>query len=214
LGSLCAMHFIWGLCRRALSFVRVVTSRAVAAVRSFTRPLSGKGFRPVLLVGAPVVALAATMFGYLHLASASAPASASSRHPVRRTGPHDWWGTAVGTVSPVGSFVDDAARTRWYATLLFDAPHPQGGRTGGGHYVHGSSTGACGGATNGADQYVARESGGDPGAVNQGTGAYGCYQIMPGTWGASCSDLGPQSGSSATTQAQCASRLPASAWAG
>ena len=191
-----------------------MTSHAVAAVRLFTRPLSGKGLRPVLLVGAPLVALAGTTFGYLHLGGAGTPASASSQHPGRRSGPHDWWGTAVGTASPAGSFVDDAARTRWFATLLFDAPHSQGVRTGGGHFVPGSSTGACGGATNGADQYIARESGGDPSAVNQGSGAYGCYQIMPSTWAANCSDLGSQSGSSASTQAQCASRLPPSAWAG
>lgn len=75
-----------------------------------------------------------------------------------------------------------------------------------------TSTGACGGATNGADQFIGRESGGDPSAQNP-SGAYGCYQIMPGTWAGSCSDLGPEMGASADVQAQCASRLPMSAWA-
>jgi len=75
------------------------------------------------------------------------------------------------------------------------------------------SVGACGGATNGADQFIARESGGNPGIWNAGgSGAYGCYQIMPGTWSSSCGDLGAEVGSSAATQAQCASRLPLSAW--
>lgn len=78
-----------------------------------------------------------------------------------------------------------------------------------------ASTGQCGGATNGADQYINRESGGNPGIYNAGgSGAYGCYQIMPGTWQASCSDLGGEIGSSASAQAECASRLPLSAWNG
>ncbi len=207
------MHFIWGLCRRARNSIRLVTSRVIGTVRPIARPRSGKGARPVLLVGAPLVALAATAFGFLHIGASSRPAYASSRHDSRRAGPGDWWSTTVGRASSIGQFVDDAARNQWYATLLFDAPHPQPVRSGA-HYAHGSSTGACGGATNGADQYIARESGGDPGAVNSGSGAYGCYQIMPSTWAASCSDLGSQSGSSASTQAQCASRLPSSAWAG
>lgn len=76
-----------------------------------------------------------------------------------------------------------------------------------------SSTGACGGATNGADAFIARESGGNPSIFNsQGSGAYGCYQIMPGTWAGSCADLGPQIGAPASVQAACASRLPLSAW--
>lgn len=75
--------------------------------------------------------------------------------------------------------------------------------------------GPCGGATNGADAYIARESGGDPAVHNAGgSGAYGCYQIMPATWASSCSDLGPLEGSSAQAQAACASRLPLSAWGG
>jgi len=207
------MHYIWGLCRRALTFVRLIPSRAIGTVRLLARPLSGKGSRPVLLVGAPLLAIAATAFGFLHIGGSSRPAYASSRRVSHRAGPGDWWSTTVGTASSIGQFVDDAARNQWYATLVFDAPHPQVVRSGA-HYAHGSSTGACGGATNGADQYIARESGGDPGAVNSGSGAYGCYQIMPSTWAANCSDLGGQSGSSASTQAQCASRLPPSAWAG
>src|SRR5437762_11041779 len=60
------------------------------------------------------------------------------------------------------------------------------GRGGGG----GSSVGgACGGATNGADRFIGAESGGNPNARNS-SGAWGCYQIMPGTWQSSCSDLG------------------------
>jgi hypothetical protein len=75
--------------------------------------------------------------------------------------------------------------------------------------------GACGGATNGADAFIGRESGGNPAVFNTGgSGAYGCYQIMPGTWASSCSNLGPEIGSSPATQAACASRLPLSAWGG
>jgi hypothetical protein len=78
-----------------------------------------------------------------------------------------------------------------------------------------TSSGSCGGATNGADQYIGRESGGNPGVFNtEGSGAYGCYQIMPATWASSCSDLGPEVGSSPAAQAACASRLPLSAWGG
>jgi hypothetical protein len=84
------------------------------------------------------------------------------------------------------------------------------GRGGGGG---GSSVGgACGGATNGADAYIGRESGGNPNARNA-SGAWGCYQIMPGTWSSSCSDLGQYGSASTSAQAACASRLPSSAWA-
>lgn len=75
-----------------------------------------------------------------------------------------------------------------------------------------ATSGPCGGATNGADQYILRESGGDPTATNP-SGARGCYQIMPGTWAGSCSDLGDQYSATPATQAACASRLPLSAWA-
>ena len=83
------------------------------------------------------------------------------------------------------------------------------GRGGGGG---GSVGGACGGATNGADAYIGRESGGNPNARNP-SGAWGCYQIMPGTWSSSCSDLGQYGSASTSAQAACASRLPSSAWA-
>jgi len=74
-------------------------------------------------------------------------------------------------------------------------------------------SGPCGGATNGADQFIARESGGDPNAYNP-SGAYGCYQIMPGTWaGAGCDELGAYGSASPAAQSACASRLPLSAWA-
>jgi hypothetical protein len=83
------------------------------------------------------------------------------------------------------------------------------GRGGGG----GSSVGgACGGATNGADRFIGAESGGNPNARNS-SGAWGCYQIMPGTWRSSCSDLGQHGSASTDAQAQCASRLPSSSWA-
>lgn len=75
-----------------------------------------------------------------------------------------------------------------------------------------SSGGSCGGATNGADAYIQRESGGSPTVANP-SGAYGCYQIMPSTWASSCSDLGGEIGSAPSTQAACASRLPLNAWA-
>ena len=82
------------------------------------------------------------------------------------------------------------------------------GRGGGGG---GSVGGACGGATNGADRFIGAESGGDPNARNS-SGAWGCYQIMPGTWSSSCSDLGQHGSASTDAQAQCASRLPSSSW--
>ena len=83
----------------------------------------------------------------------------------------------------------------------------------------GGPTGACGGATNGADQFIHRESGGDPTILNGGSHAsspfngsglaFGCYQIMPGTWSGSCSDITTYDPAS---QAECASRLGLSAW--
>jgi soluble lytic murein transglycosylase-like protein len=82
------------------------------------------------------------------------------------------------------------------------------GRGGGGG---GSVGGACGGATNGADRFIGAESGGNPNARNS-SGAWGCYQIMPGTWSSSCSDLGQHGSASTDAQAQCASRLPSSSW--
>jgi Transglycosylase SLT domain len=82
------------------------------------------------------------------------------------------------------------------------------GRGGGG----GSVGGACGGATNGADRFIGAESGGNPNARNS-SGAWGCYQIMPGTWRSSCSDLGQHGSAGTDAQAQCASRLPSSSWA-
>lgn len=73
-------------------------------------------------------------------------------------------------------------------------------------------TGACGGATNGADQFIQRESGGNPQVFNP-SGAYGCYQIMPGTWsGAGCDELGQYGNASPSAQAACASRLDLAAW--
>jgi soluble lytic murein transglycosylase-like protein len=88
------------------------------------------------------------------------------------------------------------------------APTGRGGGGGGGSSVGG----ACGGATNGADRFIGAESGGNPNARNS-SGAWGCYQIMPGTWRSSCSDLGAHGSASTDAQAQCASRLPSSSWA-
>jgi soluble lytic murein transglycosylase-like protein len=85
---------------------------------------------------------------------------------------------------------------------------PTGRRGSGGSSV----SGACGGATNGADRFIGAESGGDPNARNA-SGAWGCYQIMPGTWRSSCSDLGQHGSASTDAQAACASRLPSSSWA-
>ncbi len=85
------------------------------------------------------------------------------------------------------------------------------GRGGGGGGGGGSVGGACGGATNGADRFIGAESGGNPNARNS-SGAWGCYQIMPGTWRSSCSDLGQHGSAGTDAQAQCASRLPSSSW--
>lgn len=72
--------------------------------------------------------------------------------------------------------------------------------------------GACGGATNGADQFIQRESGGDPSALNP-SGAWGCYQLMPEHFapGGTCDDM-PYGSATPAQQAECASRLPLSAW--
>jgi len=85
------------------------------------------------------------------------------------------------------------------------APTGRGGSSGG------AVGGACGGATNGADRFIGAESGGNPNARNS-SGAWGCYQIMPGTWSSTCSDLGQHGSASTEAQAQCASRLPSSSW--
>ncbi len=206
------MHPICVLRRRASEIGHAVTRGGAKAVRGAVQPLRGKNVGVLLAAAMVPIALTAGVLGYLQLA----PSGAASASPAPRSGPGtaDWWGTTVGVASPAGHFIDDAALRQWYETLAFEAPHPEVAITTAPRhsYAHGSSTGACGGATNGADQYIGRESGGDPGAVNSSSGAYGCYQIMPGTWASSCSDLGAQSGSSASTQAQCASRLPPSAW--
>lgn len=79
--------------------------------------------------------------------------------------------------------------------------------------------GACGGATNGADQYIGRETRGSADPANQynlqGSGAWGCYQLMPEHFapGGTCSDF-VYGQASAAQQAECASRLPLSAWGG
>lgn len=89
-------------------------------------------------------------------------------------------------------------------------------RSGGYSAPSGGVTGVCGGATNGADRYIGRESGGNPNVYNsQGSGAWGCYQLMPEHFrpGGSCSDMSYGSATPAQ-QAQCASRLPLSAWGG
>jgi hypothetical protein len=134
-------------------------------------------------------------------------------------GPQDWWtGAIASTNADLDAMTVQALRAQagyvgWLTDLSIIAAAAASQPSGGAHYTRGGSTGACGGASNGADQYIGRESGGDPSAANA-SGAYGCYQIMPGTWAASCSDLGPEGGSSAGTQAQCASRLPLGSWGG
>jgi soluble lytic murein transglycosylase-like protein len=94
------------------------------------------------------------------------------------------------------------------AAAMARKPAAPTGRGGSG----GSVSGACGGATNGADRFIGAESGGNPNARNS-SGAWGCYQIMPGTWQSSCSDLGQHGSASTGAQAACASRLPSSSWA-
>lgn len=54
------------------------------------------------------------------------------------------------------------------------------------------------------------ESGGDYGAYNASSGAYGKYQIIPSTWAAHCSDLGKDPGG----QDECAGRVYESQGAG
>jgi soluble lytic murein transglycosylase-like protein len=102
---------------------------------------------------------------------------------------------------------ENAAAAERAAKAKSAARTGRGGGGGGGGTVGGS----CGGATNGADRFIGAESGGNPNARNA-SGAWGCYQIMPGTWAAKCSDLGQHGSASTEAQAQCASRLPSSSW--
>jgi soluble lytic murein transglycosylase-like protein len=103
---------------------------------------------------------------------------------------------------------EQAAQAAAAANAKKKAAAPTGRGGSGGSSVGG----ACGGATNGADRFIGAESGGNPNARNS-SGAWGCYQIMPGTWRSSCSDLGQHGSASTDAQAQCASRLPSSSWA-
>jgi len=82
--------------------------------------------------------------------------------------------------------------------------------------VSGGVSSGCGGATNGADRFIARESGGDPNVWNTaGSGAWGCWQILPSTWAdAGCDELGAHGSAGVAAQAACASRLPLGAWGG
>ena len=108
--------------------------------------------------------------------------------------------------------VERAAEAAAAANAKKKAVAPTGRGGGGGGGGGGSVGGACGGATNGADRFIGAESGGNPNARNS-SGAWGCYQIMPGTWRSSCSDLGSHGSAGTDAQAQCASRLPSSSWA-
>lgn len=116
----------------------------------------------------------------------------------------------AGLELSVGTFISDVQAAEYRASLpvaaaVVPSSLPRLGS--------GSGGGGCGGATNGADQFIARESGGNPQVFNP-SGAYGCYQIMPGTWASSCSDLDSYGNASPAVQAECASRLPLSAWNG
>jgi hypothetical protein len=107
-----------------------------------------------------------------------------------------------------GVLAAEAEKAAAFANASKAKPVAPTGRGGGGG---GSVGGACGGASNGADRFIGKESGGNPNARNA-SGAWGCYQIMPGTWASSCSDLGAHGSASTQAQAACASRLPSSSW--
>jgi soluble lytic murein transglycosylase-like protein len=112
-----------------------------------------------------------------------------------------------------GILAADAEKAAAEQAAAAKASKPTVARTGRGGGGGGGSAvgGACGGATNGADRFIGAESGGNPNARNS-SGAWGCYQIMPGTWRSSCSDLGAHGSASTEAQAACASRLPSSSW--
>lgn len=93
-------------------------------MRTPARSLSGKGFRPVLLLGALPLAMAAAAFGFVQFGIDGAHAAAASRRPGHRAGPADWWANALGSASPAGLFIDNAARLKRNARL---ACHPQHG---------------------------------------------------------------------------------------
>jgi len=183
------------------------------------------------IVPAVIVAAVAGAAGYraqdsgsgrrLDELSKERPAAASTHFPVdgalvaaSRAADEKLWTEAFNAHQAELFFQAAAAAEAEQAAAAANARKPKPvaptGRGGGGG---GSSVGgACGGATNGADAYIGRESGGNPNARNA-SGAWGCYQIMPGTWSSSCSDLGQYGSASTSAQAACASRLPSSAWA-
>jgi soluble lytic murein transglycosylase-like protein len=189
-----------------------------------------KGIRAAI-VPAVIVAAVAGAAGYRAQDSGSArrldelsqerPAAASTHFPVdgaliaaSRAGDEKRWTEAFNAHEAELFFQAAAAAEAEQAAAAANArrkpaaaPTGRGGGGGGGNVG-----GACGGATNGADQFIGKESGGNPNARNS-SGAWGCYQIMPGTWSSSCSDLGQHGSASTDAQAQCASRLPSSAWA-
>lgn len=140
------------------------------------------------------------------------PASASVKPPTDPLGPQVHQLAEFLSVAGDAFLADlHAARTAVMESLAPPPPEPVRTPYGASQTV----SGACGGATNGADRFIARESGGDPNIWNtQGSGAYGCYQIMPGTWNSSCGDLGTHGNATVEAQAACASRLPLSAWGG
>lgn len=184
-------------------FVPVVLVAAVAGAAGYRAQDSGSGRR-------------------LDELSKERPAAASTHFPVdgaliaaSRAADEKRW-TEAFNAHQAELFLQAAAAAEaekaWEAAAAANArkkPVAPTGRGGGGG---GSVGGACGGATNGADRFIGAESGGNPNARNS-SGAWGCYQIMPGTWQSSCSDLGQHGSASTDAQAQCASRLPSGSWA-
>jgi hypothetical protein len=151
-------------------------------------------------------------------ADATAETSTSRRHhePVRAvwSAPPVLVWAQIGDLERAVEYVAaaDRGRVSEFLTAVADGERTASTRTVGSS----GPVGACGGATNGADVFISRESGGDPGVYNAGgSGAWGCYQLMPEHFatGGACSDM-VYGAASPAQQAECASRLPLSAWGG
>jgi hypothetical protein len=110
-----------------------------------------------------------------------------------------WRGLTVGYLRDTAALQAEAERR----AVLAAASRPRSSGSGGGASVTGECTGGPVSAT-----VVQNESGGDPNVWNtQGSGAWGCWQIIPRTWNGLCSDIGPHGATGVDGQRECANRI-------